>query len=762
MLIVGIDIGSYFTSYAYSYEFENKTFLKSAKYLTGFNLEKVVQDNTVYIIKKLLTLEKNTDPVPKNFMFLSEMLTEKDFLAEIKKYIARIAKIIPVDQDADDQKFFVVSYPRGLLPKPPSKVYLDAICDVITKGIRSNEQYKDAKVYFITDYEALRQCYKELIIKKKKIEFVANSYDEEIQYDINTLAKKYSKSLILMNDKNTSAIAEVENKDYEKAYEELLGINSIFNALNDIDVETYKTLYIDFGLKEIRFHYSEFINIIKPIKNSIIDDLTDILIEQHLATFCYNLSTEKQRALRLQLRDDVKSIILPKFVEADDFTTYHHEFKFEMIHVLKITKEMIDDYIQNSLLCDVIERIYDSANSPIHHIELCGGFSNLYYKFLSRYFPNLSIKISNINVSVGCVYFEQQLLEKEKLLRNKYREAKLDCKNQLEKLKASLEEENLSYSFITKEQSDFFHRQQEKQQQLIENEKNKNGNSDMDWVGKIHRRDVKEQEQLFTGLFEKLSVVENRINIVKEKIKKIQDFSDGLDKYYRKALTTFGSVNFDFFNSYSIIINSNSEEEEEEEGEGEDGDKKSDKTQELLQDLKISPNDVKSYYFKKLGMSIDENGSGVTEGKKETKIKVVSSFTDLNNATTASQSDNESIEKVAKPAAVTNVANKEYAPSLCSNLSGISGIGHTPGKNALSTLNNKFISFNLQTQRLKMKTQLLEENHTLGIELKKSQTKNFTLSEELNTIRQENKELKEENERLLKELEALRAKLSLE
>jgi len=104
MLIVGIDIGSYFTSYAYSYEFENKTFLKSAKYLTGFNLEKVVQENTVYIIKKLLTLEKNSDPVPKNFMFLSEMLTEKDFLTELKKYITRIAKIIPVDQDADDQK----------------------------------------------------------------------------------------------------------------------------------------------------------------------------------------------------------------------------------------------------------------------------------------------------------------------------------------------------------------------------------------------------------------------------------------------------------------------------------------------------------------------------------------------------------------------------------------------------------------------------------------------------------------------------------
>jgi len=104
MLIVGIDIGSYFTTYAYSYEYENKTFLKSAKYLSGFNLEKVVQNDTVYIIKKLLTLENNTDPVPKNFMFLNEMLTEKDFLNEIRKFVGRIAKIIPVDQDENDKK----------------------------------------------------------------------------------------------------------------------------------------------------------------------------------------------------------------------------------------------------------------------------------------------------------------------------------------------------------------------------------------------------------------------------------------------------------------------------------------------------------------------------------------------------------------------------------------------------------------------------------------------------------------------------------
>jgi len=104
MLIVGIDIGSYFTTYAYSYEYENKTFLKSAKYLSGFNLEKVVQNNTVYIIKKLLTLENNVDPVPKNFMFLSEMLTEQDFLNEIRKFVGRIAKIIPVDQDEKEKK----------------------------------------------------------------------------------------------------------------------------------------------------------------------------------------------------------------------------------------------------------------------------------------------------------------------------------------------------------------------------------------------------------------------------------------------------------------------------------------------------------------------------------------------------------------------------------------------------------------------------------------------------------------------------------
>ena len=177
-----------------------------------------------------------------------------------------------------------------------------------------------------------------------------------------------------MNEKeDTSIISGVENKDFEKAYEELLDIDTIFNTLNDVDVETYKTLYIDFGYREIRFHYSEFMNIIKPIKNRIVDDITDILIDQHLFNFCYNLTSDDQRKLRAQLKDDVKNIILPKFA-SEECQTYQHEFKYEMIHILKITKDMIDSYIQNSLLCDVIERIYENANNPIHHIELCGNF----------------------------------------------------------------------------------------------------------------------------------------------------------------------------------------------------------------------------------------------------------------------------------------------------------------------------------------------------------------------------------------------------
>ncbi|OUM56541.1 hypothetical protein PIROE2DRAFT_67901 [Piromyces sp. E2] len=173
-------------------------------------------------------------------------------------------------------------------------------------------------------------------------------------------------------------------------------------------------------------------------------------------------------------------------------------------------------------------------------------------------------------------------------------------------------------------------------------------------------------------------------------------------------------------------------------------------------------------------MAMDENGD--VDGKKEAKIKVVSSLTNINKSTTTtttttdqssfmtnpssthSDYDDESMDEVGKLPMV-KTRSKEYTPSMCSSLSGISGVGHTPGKNALATLNSKFISFNLQTDRLKKKTQLLEENHSLGDELKKVQTKNFTLSEELASVRQENEDLKEENDRLLKELKALRAQL---
>jgi len=181
-----------------------------------------------------------------------------------------------------------------------------------------------------------------------------------------------------MDEKNSSIITGVDNKDFEKTYEKILDIDDIFNALNDIDVETYKTLYIDFGLKEIRFHYSEFINIIKPIKNMIVDDLTDILIEQHLSNFCYNLTSEKQRRLRNQLRADVRNIILPKFTD-DTVETYQHEFKFEMLHFLKVTKEMINSYIESSLLYDVIERIQENVSTPLYNVELVGNYNyNIY------------------------------------------------------------------------------------------------------------------------------------------------------------------------------------------------------------------------------------------------------------------------------------------------------------------------------------------------------------------------------------------------
>jgi len=233
-----------------------------------------------------------------------------------------------------------------------------------------------------------------------------------------------------------------------------------------------------------------------------------------------------------------------------------------MIHILQITKEMISMYIQNSLLCDVIERIYENANSTIHHIELCGGFAHLYQNFLTKYFPNLIIRLSNINISVGCVYFQQQLLKKEKILRNKYRDAKLDCKTQKEKLKSNLEEEKLTLVFLVKEQTDFFQRQQEKQQQLIE----KNGNSptsELDWVKTVHKKDANlDQEQEFMKIFEKQREIEERIDNIKAKIIKVEVFSQGLDKYYQSIITSFGNVSFDFFSSYSIIISSNDEIEE--------------------------------------------------------------------------------------------------------------------------------------------------------------------------------------------------------
>lgn len=812
MLIVGIDIGSYFTTYAYSYEFENKTFLKSAKFLSGFNLEKVVQDDTVYIIKKLLSLERNTDPVPKNFMFLTEMLTEKDFLNEVRKYVGRIVKIIPVDQDESDDKYFIVSYPRGLLPHPLSKIYLELVCQAIIKGIRSHKQYKNSKIFFITDYEAFRQCYKELLIRKQRSEMIENAPPgSSIPLDFNNLSKKYSKSLVLMNDKDSNTLSIIDNKDYEKAYEELLEIDAIFNSLNDIDVETYKTLYIDFGLKSIRFHYSEFINIIKPIKNTIVDDITDILIEQHLSNFCYNLTSDNQKKLRAQLREDVSTIILPKFTETD-CQSYQHEFKFELIHILKITREMIDLYIQSTLLCDVIERIYENANSPIRCIELCGGLSHLYYNFLKSYFPNITINISNINISVGCVYYQQNLLEKEKILRNKYRDAKLDCKTQLEKLHNKLEEEKLTFSFLNKEQLDFFHRQQEKQQLLIEKSSN-SPLSDLDWVETVHKKDSKEQEMVFLNLVDKQRIIEGRIDAIKDKIKKVEEFSSGLDKYYKNINSTFGNASFDFFSSYSIVITSN------EDVDNDNGITSSDSISnqnnkkekvDVLTELNISPvtNNIQEYYFKKLGMVVDDdlhrNGKNYEKGKK---IEIVGSLTDLtspiskanhdgspssSNTTSPNQSDTESInggmtfqleieqqqqqQKSSSKSNNDNNNNKNQKniinnlstsikssspPSLRSNTNSISSSLATKSsnRNALAALNSKFISFNLQNDRLKKKTQLLEENHTLGNELKKVQTKNFTLSEELSKVKQENNELKEENTTIKEENEKLQKQI---
>jgi len=185
-----------------------------------------------------------------------------------------------------------------------------------------------------------------------------------------------------MDENDSSILTGVDNKDFEKTYEEILDIDSIFNSLNDIDVKTYKTLYIDFGSKEIRFHYSEFINIIKPIKNMIVEDLTNILIEQYLSNFCYNLTRENQIKLRNQLMADVRHIILPKFTDYS-VETYQHEFKYEIVHLLTITKKMINCYIQSSLLFDVIERIQENASSPIHKIELIGN-ENPYLKLFIK------------------------------------------------------------------------------------------------------------------------------------------------------------------------------------------------------------------------------------------------------------------------------------------------------------------------------------------------------------------------------------------
>jgi hypothetical protein len=775
-------------------------------------LEKVIQNDTVYIIKKLLTLERNSDPVPKNFMFLSEMLTEKDFLNEIRKFVSRIVKIIPVDQDDTDNKYFVVAYPRGLLKQPISKIYLELICNAITKGIRNEKQYQNAKIIFITDFEAFRQCYKEILLKKRKSEIIANSPPgSTVSLDMESFSKKYSKSLVLMDEKNSSIITGVDNKDFEKTYEKILDIDDIFNALNDIDVETYKTLYIDFGLKEIRFHYSEFINIIKPIKNMIVDDLTDILIEQHLSNFCYNLTSEKQRRLRNQLRADVRNIILPKFTD-DTVETYQHEFKFEMLHFLKVTKEMINSYIESSLLYDVIERIQENVSTPLYNVELVGGLCNLYYHYIKKNFPELKINISNINISVGCVYYEQQLLEKEKLVRNKYRDAKIDCKNQIEKLNASLDEERMALSFINKEQLDFFHRQQEKQQQLIERNTNK-PNSEFGWMGNVHKKDAKEQEQSFVALIEKKNAVEERIENIRQKIKKVEEFRDGLDKYYQSVVTSFGNVSFDFFSSYSIVISSNEETLTPLSSSPQPSNNNLSvvaKKADILNELNLSPESNNNLYFKKLGLTLDDTTT--EDHQRNRKIEVVGSFTDINksplkdrvertstplnnnsnvnsvsSSPTSSIDDNDNgmtfqmdMEKPPQKSSSRPIPGRSYhtrdrggeeekermsinniynSSIYSTSQSSLSTTPNGSYRNAFAALNNKFISFNLQSDRLKRKTQLLEENRSLGSELKKVQTKNFTINEEMAHVKQENQELKSENERLQQQIEELTKKL---
>jgi len=181
---------------------------------------------------------------------------------------------------------------------------------------------------------------------------------------------------------------------------------------------------------------------------------------------------------------------------------------------------------------------------------------------------------------------------------------------------------------------------------------------------------------------------------------------------------------------------------------------------------------MKDYYFQKLGMTMDTNS--VNGATKDTKVEVLGSYKDLpkhtrkttnttetsinsSNSSSSSSSSSDSSSsssnnnnnnnnntsiKTQDSLTIKNNNNNNpylnslYATSMCSSLSG-SGADHKPGKNALDILNSQFITFNLQNDRLKKKTQLLKENHYLGNELKKVQTKNFTLSEELSKLKQE-------------------------
>lgn len=312
---------------------------------------------------------------------------------------------------------------------------------------------------------------------------------------------------------------------------------------------------------------------------------------------------------------------------------------------------------------------------------------------------------------------------------------------------------------MNKEQLDFFQRQQVKQQQLIEKSSH-SPTSDKDWISNIHRRDS-DQDVHFNEIIDKQQIVERRIRNLKDKIKKVEDFSKGLDKYYQSVVTSFGNITFDFFSSYSIVISSNDEEEEKK---SVSDIETSERAKELLNDLKITSNsnDLKGYYFKKLGMTMEDTGSE-GGGDQDTKIQVISSYAELPqpskdetlssiSSAASSTYDNDSFAERTKSIDGASTTTNEKAPSIYSNLSGISGTGHKPGKNALVTLNSKFIAFNLHNDRIKQKAQLIEENQTLARELQKAQSKNFTLSEELAMAKQENERLKEE-------IEALRQKL---